>query len=95
MTASRTPRTDAFYKDRFKAPDAIAFARQLETELTAALARAESAERDAGTWKKRYLYLATLADDMSTGWVIDTFIEGAPSLETLEQVIDRAMQEPK
>jgi hypothetical protein len=33
---SDTPRTDDFYKDRFKAPDAIDFARQLERELAEA-----------------------------------------------------------
>ena len=41
---SGTPRTDAFYADRFKAPDAIDFARQLERELAeakAALAEAK------------------------------------------------------
>lgn len=46
------------------------------------------AQQDA----ERYRWLAKGADEGDGGWLIEVFVDGAPSLETLDAAIDAAMK---
>jgi hypothetical protein len=60
---------------------------QIERENAALRERLERAKKDAA----RYHYIANnFALVEGYGWVLELFLAGAPSLETLEQCIDAA-----
>lgn len=55
------------------------------------IARLE-AERDAARADaERYRWLRSRFDELRDGWALEVCVDGAPSLETLEDAIDAAM----
>ncbi len=49
-----------------------------------------TAERDAA--RARYQWLLDQAEEVRDGWALDLFFDGAPSLETLDDVIAAAIR---
>ena len=51
-----------------------------------------TAERDAARANaKRYEWLKSRFDELRDGWALEVCVEGAPSLETLDDAIDAAI----
>lgn len=67
-------------------------AEQFAHDTGAMLAKRDQQLAEAQQDAERYRWLAKGADEGDGGWLIEVFVDGAPSLETLDAAIDAAMK---